>query len=275
MAPRKPTTKALTTWDEELAKQAAASAAMEENTASGSFFSLKSGVLSFNDSPIPGNEMAVVIVDHILENVYHEGEYDPDDPQGPSCFAFGRDEKVMKPHDIVFEAGKQQNDCCGIPGSADCCPQNEWGSADRGKGKACKNTRRLALLPAGTFDKNGNFKSIEDPEHYENTAIAYMKLPVTSVRGYAAFVKQVAGALKRPPHGLMTKISVVPDAKSQFKVIFEALVQVPNELMGVIMQRHQEAAASIEFPYQLADDEPTAGKGKKKPAAKKRPARKY
>jgi len=262
--------KAITKWDEELARQAAEAAKVEESTQTGSFFSMKSGVLSFNDSPLPNNEMAVVILDSRLENVFYEGEYDADTPQSPVCFAFGLDEKTMGPHPIVVEAGKQQHDQCAG------CPQNEWGSAERGRGKACRNTRRLAMIPAGKFENNGKFKPFTDTKHFEDASVGFMKLPVTSVKGYASFVKQLAGALKRPPHAIFTRVKVVPDPDTQFKVTFEALSQIPNNLLPVIMQRREEVEESIEQPYQLADEDakPQRPRGAKKAAPKKPAAKK-
>lgn len=250
-------------WDEELAKQAEVAAGMENSTASGAFFSLKGGILAFNDAPVPNNQMGVIILDSILENVFYEGKYDPENPSGPSCFAFGRDDKTLQPHEVVKKAGSDMHPQCSG------CALNEWGSAETGRGKACRNSRRLALIPAGNFNASGKFELNDDPEHYATAAMAFLKLPVTSVKGYAAFVKQVAGALKRPPHGIITKVSVRPDPSSQFKVVFEPISQVPNELMGAIMQRHKEAMSVIEFPYQLADPEAE----KPAPKSKANPAR--
>lgn len=247
----KPKTTALVKWDEELAKQAQLAAAVEESTATGSFFSLKSGQLSFNDTPLPNNEMAVIILDSLLENVYYGGKYDPDNVQPPICFAFGRDEKTIAPHKVVIEAGQSM---AGSSGQCQGCEMNEWGTAETGRGKACRNTRRLAMIPGGTFE-NGRFKAFTDEEALQTSAIGYMKLPVTSVKGYAAFVKQVVGALKRPPHAIYTRVSVRPDPNTQFKVVFEPLSQIPNELLGVVMQRHDEAKQSIEFPYTLDREE--------------------
>ncbi len=250
---------AIVKWDEELAKQAEASAKMEANAGGGQFFSVKGGILTWNDAPVPGNQMAVVILDSILENVYYEGKFDPDNIASPTCFAFGRDDKELKPHALVFEAGTQEHDTCVG------CPMNEWGSADTGKGKGCKNVRRLGLVPAGTFNAAGKFEPIEDLEHFLTTPVGFMKLSVTSVKGYAGFVKQIAGALKRPPHGIITKIKVVPDTKTQFKIVFEAMMPLSNELMGNIMKRREEVAAVIDFPYTPREesDEKPKGKGAK------------
>lgn len=262
----KPTTTAIVKWEEELAKQAEVSAGMEANTGGGQFFSVKSGILQWQDAPVVGNQMAVVIVDAIMENVYYEGKYDPDTPQGPVCFAFGRDEKSMAPHSVVVEAGNQQ---CGASGLCEGCDMNQWASADTGKGKACRNTRRLAMIPAGNFTKSGDLELYDDPDHFEKAQIGFMKLPVTSVKGYASFVKQVAATLRRPPHGIVTRVSVVPDAKTQFKVLFEAIENVDNSLMPAIMKRHEEAKATIDFPYTPVEDEaPPPQKGRSRAAAK-------
>lgn len=276
MATKKTQTTALVKWDEELAKQAEVAAGMEANTGGGQFFSTKGGVLSWQDAPLPGNQMAVVILDSVLENVFYEGRYDPDVPQGPTCFAFGREEKTMAPHQLVIDAGNEQ---CGASGLCAGCPMNEFGTAEVGKGKACRNTRRLGMIPAGTFNAAGKFELNEDEDHYETTAVGFMKLPVTSVKGYASFVKQVAGALRRPPFGIVTKVKVVPDPKSQFKVVFEPIMNLPDELMGAIMKRHEEVKSTIDFPYQPAEEEtaPAPKRGSRaaaKPVAK-RGARKY
>lgn len=245
---------AIVKWDEELARAAKVAAAVEESTATGNFFSLKGGILAFNDAPVPNNEMAVIILDSVLENVYYEGKYDPDNVQGPLCFAFGREEKAMTPHKIVFEAGNNQSDKCHG------CEHNEWGSAEVGRGKACRNTRRLALIPAGTFE-NGRFKPFNDENQIETAPIAYMKLPVTSVKGYASHVKQLANALSRPPHAVYTKVSVRPDPQTQFKVVFEPLSTIPNELLGVVFKRNDEAQKAIEFPYTPFEEAPAPQRG--------------
>jgi hypothetical protein len=255
-------------WEEELEKEAAQYAKQEESVVTGAFFGTKSGVLTWQDEPLKNNTLIGVILDSVLENVYYEGEWDPDNPAGPKCFAFGRDEAEMIPHEIVFKAGNQM---CGASKLCNGCEMNEWGSANKGAGKACKNSRRLAIIPAGVLDANGKVKVTEDVEHYESATVGFMRLPVTSVKGYAGYVKQLSAALKRPPHGVITKIYLVPDAKSQFKVMFEAQGNVPKELMGAIMARHKEIKELIMFPYtQFEEDEKPKSRAAKQPARGKR-----
>jgi len=264
MAKRSKST-ALTKFDEELAKAAEAAAAQEASAGGGQFFSLRGGTLKFNDSPLPNNEMAVVIVDSVLENTYFKDDFDPDSPQGPDCYAFGRDEETMKPHKDVEDP---EADGCAE------CDLNKFGSADRGRGKACRNRRRLALIPAGTLSKQGEFEAYEELAHFEKSPIAYLALPPTSINGYAAYVKQVAGALKRPPYAVFTRVALVDDEKSQFKVIFELLEPAPNELIPTLMQRHEESVETIEFPYLKVEETPATRRGKKAKKSK-RPKRKY
>ena len=239
---------AVANWEEEFERDAKAAAAQEANTGGGSFFSTRAGVLAVDGQSIPNNEMAVLIIDGILENVYYGEKFDPDDITPPLCFAFGRDEADLTPHAAVVTNGTAQHAMCKG------CEKNEFGSSDTGKGKACSNRRRLAVLPAGNFDKKtGEFTPILDADHYTKTEVRYLKVPPTSIGAYAAYVKQLNAGVRRPPHGMFTKISLRPHAKKQFEMVFEAIDRVPGEIVGAIMERHKQEMGLTEFPYQLAD----------------------
>lgn len=265
---------AIQPWEKQMAEQASVAAAQEDGVMSGQSFSLNGGILSFDGAPVENNQMAVVVVDSLNTNIHYEGAYDPDNTEGPACYAFGRDAKTMKPHELVT------NPCAE---SCEDCENNEWGSADTGKGKACQNTRRLAIISAGSLDKDGEFEAETDKSHFENTEIAYLKLPVTSVKAYAALVKKLASTIHRPPHGVFMKIKVVPtpETRAKFKVVCDALEEVPGKLIPTMMQRHEEAKSLIEYPFQTSDEvpakKPKAKKGaaKKKAGAKKGTGRKF
>ena len=252
-------------WEEELAKEAAKAASSEAAFSGGQFFSTRGGQLSWQDAPLPGNQMLVVILDYIFETSYFEDRYNPDVPQTPSAFALGRDQSELRWHeDSAPEfAGKlcRESEVC------------EWGSADTGKGKAARESRRLAMIPAGSFDKSGGVELIEDPAHFATTPVGYMKLPVTSVKGFANFVCQVAEVMNRPPFGIVTRVAVVPDAKTQFKVVFEAVSKIPAEIIPTILKRRPEVMATIDFPYARAGEE--VGQVEEKTPAMRRRARKY
>src|SRR6202012_2084920 len=160
------------------------------STASGSFFSVKGGILSFNGNTFPDNTVAAVVIDFVLENVYYEGKFDPETPTNPKCFAFGREDADMAPHEVSTENGDAQNDVCKG------CQWNEWGSAETGRGKACKNRRRLALIPAGAFNSKTNQLTPYDADEFETATMGFLALPVTSVKAFSGYVKQLGASLK-------------------------------------------------------------------------------
>lgn len=264
----KTTGTAVANWQQELAEQAKVAVQSEDTAATGGgrFFSTRAGVLSFDEAQLPGNQMAVVILDSIMENVYYEEKFDPDSKQPPTCYAFGRDADTMEPHEEVDKHDEftRQSDLCKN------CPQNEWGSADTGRGKACSNRRRLAVIPAGTYKSIGRGGGFElevedDASHFANADIAYLKLPVMSVKGFAAYLKQVAEQFGRPLHGVLTRIWLEPDPKSQFRIRFELIEEASDDIIPVLMARHKAAASEIEFPYiprtDDEDDKPARGRG--------------
>lgn len=237
---------AIARYDEELAAEAEAYAAQEASTGGGQFFSIRGGTLSLGGAPIPGNEMIVVVADSILVNAHYAGDYDPDAPASPTCYAFGRDENTIAAHEDSEEPVHD--------GPCVDCPNNQWGSAEKGRGKACKNGRRLALISAGDLNsKTGEFTPF-DADELAKAAVAYLNLPPTSLNSFGAYVKQLAGTLRRPPHAVYTRVSVVPDPKTQLKVIFECVEPVPAELIPTVRARNKEVKSIIEFPFTKGAD---------------------
>lgn len=268
-------------WDEELAKYAQAAAASEANAGSGlQSFSLKAGVLSIDDNPMPNNEMAVVILDHCFENVFYLDDYDPDNPTAPSAYALGHNEDELRwSEDSIPEMETPDGDQ-KIAG--ELCSDtwiDSWGSADKGRGKACRNLRRLLMIPAGTINKKtGEFDMITDEDHFKSAKAAFMKLPPTSTTNWSNYVKQLNNSLRRPPFAVATRIKVVPDQKTQFKVTFEALEEMPAQLFGTLLKRHKDAEVLIMQPYDMSErDEPKPQRRApaKKSAKAKKSGRKY
>jgi hypothetical protein len=271
--------KQLTKWDEELAKYAQEAAATEAAAGgSGQYFSLKGGILSWQDEPLPGNQMVVVVLASMFENVWYHGEYDPDVRENPTCFALSNEYADLTPHENVVEAGQAQSLECKS------CELNKYGTADKGRGKACRNTRRLGMIPAGTITKTGSVSLFKKQEDFTGSAIGYMRLPVTSVRNYGAYVSQLNALLKRPPFAVATKVTVVPDAKTQFAVNFEVVETLGDDFIEGVMAKREEAEAGIAIPYEVGEAEteekpkPATQKktvARKKTATRKRVARKY
>lgn len=260
-APKKDAGTAVMSWQDKMKADAAKQAEMEKSSGGGKFFSMRAGVLKFDDVALPGNQFAGIILHGIYENVFYEEKFDADNKTPPTCFAFwdpesGQDVDEMQPHEDVDKEDcfTRQSDMC------EGCPQNEWGSADKGKGKACSNRRRLALIPAGIYKSQGKNKGLElemftDEADFAKSDIAFMKLPVTSVKNYSAFVREISEQLGRPTWGVFANIEVEAHERYQVAVNFELLDVIPDELMEIVFKRHREAVDITAFPYRPPSDE--------------------
>lgn len=86
-----------------------------------------------------------VILDYIWALMHYPGVFNQKKPQDPNCFAVGREKPetgLMKPDETAPE---KQGDNCRT------CPKNQWRSDPKGgNGKACKNQRRLLIVPQGS-----------------------------------------------------------------------------------------------------------------------------
>lgn len=235
---KKPTTAVAKTTDYEtrLAAMAKQSVEQEAHSGGGQFISFKGGRLSFQGNTIKSNELDVIALDSVLENAYYGSKYDPDNPQPPVCYAFGRVDEELAPHADCVEP--QAERCKG-------CAHNEFGTADNGKGKACKNTRRIAVLPGDALDA----------ETLSKAEVAYIRPPVTSVKGWSSFVKTVAALDNLPPFGVVATLSTVPDDKSQFKVTWQKKGLVPRDLLPTLMDRADAVASEIMFAYPKPSEE--------------------
>jgi len=253
--------RALTNYDEAWAKQAE-TYTEQFQAQGGTFLSTRAGVLSFGDEELRGNQACVIVLDSVFENTMYEGKFNPDEATAPLCYAFGRDKDEMAPHESM------QLDAYFKPQHETCqgCKWNEWGSADTGRGKACQNRVRLALIPAGYYQPKKGSRDMDlelfaDPKHFQTADVAFIKLPVTSVELWGKYVRSVAAASNRPPHGVVTRMFLEPHAKFQYQVHFETIELVSNELASIVMARHEEAVKQVIQGYRVPEERPAAPQG--------------
>jgi hypothetical protein len=246
--PKKPGT-ALTLWEQEMAEAAVSQGSKEKNTGGAKAISVRGGVLSVDGNEIDGNELRVIVLASVYENMMYGGDFDPDTPTSPVCYAFSEDGgDDMAPH---AEAPEKVNDTCLG------CPNNEWGSADKGRGKACKNVRRLMLITEDALEDGASIKDAE---------MRILKLPVTSVKNWTNYVKStLAEDVKRPSWGVVTTIKVKNDAKTQFKVNFEfeELIEFNDETFAALKKKVKEAESNIASAYPVFEEEEKPAKGRK------------
>ena len=199
--------------------------------------SFKGGQLIVDGQPIPGGEAEVFVLAQQAERAYYAGEYDSSKPQVPACYSFD----LEAPHPEAIDP--QHATCLG-------CPQNEWGTAARGKGKACRESSRVAVVPATA--------PIETSPMYQ------CSFPITSVGSVKEFMGRCAQSGKLSGE-FKTRLKVVPDPKSFFKASLTPLQTVEHP-MRVLLERMAQARDMLMSPYPVLEEkaEPEAPKGKSK-----------
>lgn len=210
-------------WEAELAADAAQAAAELPVTGGTEWVSIKNNRLSYQGAFIPNDTMDVIVLGYLKENKYYAKAYDAGgDNSAPVCYAFGLDDKTMAPHP---DADDPQADSCLA------CPHNQWGSA--GKGKACKNVLRIAMIAA-------------EADNIPEAEIANFTIPRTSVKAFNAYVKQLADTAKRPPYAAVTRMSLDPKAIGAVK--FELVKLITGEAIGELLEKRK--SIRLDNPYQ-------------------------
>jgi len=90
-----------------------------------------------------GPTLEVVVLGYINANAMFSSTYDPNAPEAPICFAYAEPGDELKPSTKVE---KPEAPVCSD------CPNDEFGSAQTGKGKACKNEYQVAVIVPGQGD---------------------------------------------------------------------------------------------------------------------------
>lgn len=173
----------------------------------------------FTPDGAEGEELEVVVLDFVSSNMYYDGPYERDNPRPPACFAIG-----TKPNEMIPSPNspdKQADNCSQ-------CPMNQFGSA--GKGKACKNTRLVAMAPLGLDG--------------ETPPVWVMSIPPTSLKFFDNYVKSLAIKHKTIPIGVVSR--VYPDTGVQYAAPrFDVVRPLKAEEFETYMQLREEASQRL------------------------------
>lgn len=203
--------------------------------------SLASGMMSIMEQAVPNNELPGVILAMGVERSWYNRPYDPDDKSPPDCYSqkLGNDDTFnpsMIPADNVPE-----------PPSASCadCAYSKMGSADKGKGPACKTRRRLVVAPASI---------VGNPDTIGNQLLL-VNVPPTSGGNFSKYLNKIA-ANGLPPEAVVTKFKYGPDRKTMFAMHFEAEAPIEDDdTLAAIFGRASEFAPLITSGYNYEDVE--------------------
>ena len=252
------TTKAVTNWDDDLAKWAKDERAIEP-TKGGAFISTKGGVFTVDGVEVPGTTLDLIILDWIFENHLYDGAYDPNTPASPICYSLGKVEADLAPHET---SETPQCGECGVPGQPGCCPANEWNSG-LGKGKACKNGRRLATIAVSDF--------LGGPEAIAKAEVRILKVSPAGIKAWSGYIGSLAEELKRPSWTVGTQISLEPIPQrsghtTKFAVLEDLLPKFTPDVLQALKDKRSKVEPLLMTPYLKTEDLPqkvTPAKGAK------------
>jgi len=183
-------------------------------------------VFTMPDGGVNEGPMEAVVVDFVSKNAFYDGQYDPRNPRPPICFAIGTVLADMAPSPNSPEPQAEQ---CST------CPNNQFGSA--GDGKACKNSRVLAVLP---------------PEADEETTINVLEVSPTGLKSFDKFIKDQINN-NRSPVEVVVDIDFHPE-RSYPSLVFSA--SRGNENLARHFVRRQEAQKIITEEPDLSSFQP-------------------
>ena len=127
------------------AQMAAEAQAMKDNlVVSTNRISNRGKQFTMPDGTSMGPKMEVVILGYINASALFAKTYDPNSPEAPICFAFGLPGTDLSPSKNV---DKPESDICSD------CPNDVFGTAANGKGKACKNEYQVAVVVPSQGDQ--------------------------------------------------------------------------------------------------------------------------
>ena len=174
------------------------------------------------DGTITADPLDLIIVDFVSANSFYEGAYNPNDIQPPACYAVHKIIDQMSPSDKSPNA--QASNCA-------TCPMNQFGSA--GNGKACKNSRLLAVLPA---------------DFTADSPIWVIKVSPTALKNFDKYVSSLArnGIL---PSMVKTVVDFNP-AETYAQLMFVDPQPLDEEVIAAVFARQAEAKERL---HQLPD----------------------
>lgn len=208
---------------------------MAELQTKANLISFKGGQLIVDGTPVAGGEAEVIVLAQQAERAYYEGTYDPSKPQVPACYSFD----LQSPHPSSDH-----------PQSATCdgCDHNKWGSARQGKGKACRESSRVAILPANA--------PLDAAPMYQ------CSFPITSVGSVKDFFSRCATSGKLSGQ-FVARLKVVPDAKSFFKASLTPLKLAEEQNLSALLERVEAARKQLIEPYPSFEEEEAKPEPKK------------
>lgn len=222
MAAKRPQPNLPINYEEQFAKEASG-IAKRIAAPSGDRIRFNSNRSFITPDGMEGETLEVVIVDFMSSNMFYDGQFDRDNPQPPACFAIGEEPSMLIPSSN--SPNKQAETCSS-------CPNNQFGSSPTGRGKACKNTRLLAVMPADALESE------------DEAPVWIMAIPPTSLKAFDNYVSTLSSRYKTIPLGVVTQITM--DSTATFAAPrFSVMRPLQSAEIGTFAQRREEATRRL------------------------------
>lgn len=221
------------------ARQTKAAAGLSSGS---NFASIKGGQLVIGGARMQNDEARVVVLHTMQERAYYVDNFDPANPVSPTCYAYGEVDggPPSTPHE---KAAEKQSDKCND------CEHAEWGSANRGRGQACRQHMRLIFVAS-------------DNKTEAESEFVQLKIPPTSLKNVKGWLDHL-GAQNLPTIAVETMVKASPDPKSQVTVSLTAGKNVLPGVLGGLLPRLADAERVISAPYPEFEEEAPSKPAKK------------
>lgn len=233
--------KELTQVDKQLADEAAAIASTISAPASNRI-KVRDKVFTLPDKQILQAPLRVVIVDYTSRNMYYDKPYNENNPVDPICWAINKIPADLAPGPDVADPINET--CAG-------CPYDEFGSHPQTAGKACRNTRYLAVM----------LPDLKDDKIYT------IEASPTAIKAFDGYVGVVAKLFAAPPIKVITELSFHPE-KSYPSLMFGN--PQPNPDYKEHFARRDDAAELLALAPISGNDNAASPAPAKKKAARRR-----
>lgn len=230
---------------DQMAKESAAIAARIGNTTSDRVRSEGNTRFILPDGS-EGTEFECVVIDFVTHNLFYDRAYDSKNPIPPACFAIGPEPSTLVP---------SKNSPDKVADTCSACPNNQFDSAlNGGKGKACKNSRVLAVMPLTALES--------DSDH----PIWTFSVPPASLANFDGYVRTLINKHKTLTVGVVTSITL--GEGQYFSPKFSIVRPLTQDELKVFYPRREEAMKRLLTEPDVSGYVPLAPRGRPAPAGK-------
>ena len=193
-------------------------------TSGGSRLSFKGGTISLGGKVL-GSRVPIILLKVQQERTYYAGEYNPNVVAVPDCYSYD----MVAPHEKA--ANKQSDTCSG-------CRHAEWGSDRRGKGKACREGLRAAMV-------NGYTLTSDDIVAAPMVTAGFSVLNSIDAKAYVGACTEKFGTVAK----VLTILGAQADPNRQILNTFTFDEELDKGLLPAVASRLEEAERVLAMPY--------------------------